>query len=199
MKWNSGSDFSTGGFLREPGGYHFIVSNIEENPTKKGGQLIDNAAFRVTCEVQASTVPGTENKTAELLFFFPKPGGKNDGAFARKKIDRFFLAVNLMSEEDAGKEGLDIDLQKAMGRQFKCNLELRDGDGDKKYLDIAFTDIFHVDDPAAKAIPANPEMLALIAPSLRRIGSQPAKKDQKKEEPKKNPAEQKKAAEEFDL
>jgi hypothetical protein len=202
VKYKTGGDFDTGGgFLKAPGTFHFCITGVEENPTKKGkqneGQLIDNAAFRVDLEVLAGTADGCVGKTCDIVFFHPKPSDKNEGAFAKKKIDRFLLAVNLVKEEDKEKE-LDIDLNLATGSQLVAKMELNE---DGKHVGLAFADIFHVDDPAVAQVPKDAEALQLIAPSKRRIGSQP-KKDKaavppKKDEKKEPPAPP--VTEEFDL
>jgi hypothetical protein len=201
VKHQTGGDFQTGGFLKEPGTYHFIITGMEETPTKRDGSMIDNAAFRIALEALDGTFAGCKGKTCDMIFFHPKPGGKNDGAFARKKMDRFFLAVGLISDDDKDKE-VDIDLNLAVGRQFVAKMEL---DDDGKFLQLSFADIFHVDDPSVGQVPKCKESLAIIAPSLRRIGEQPKKdkggKDKPatgaKKEEKKGPT--KPVDEEFDL
>lgn len=172
MKHRTGGDFNTGGFLNEPGTYHLCITDATEKPENKNGSLIDNAAFRVACEVMAGTVSGQENKSVDILFFHPKPTDKNEGAFARKKIDRFLLAVNLVSDEDKDKD-LDVDIAKCVGRQFVAKLEHEDENA--KFLRVAFADIYHVDDPAVKSIPKNADALKLIPSAMRKIGSQPPK------------------------
>lgn len=174
MKHRTGGDFNTGGFLSEPGTYHVCVTDATESPTNKSGALIDNAAFRVAVEVLAGTVAGQEHKTQDLLFFHPKATDKNEGAFARKKIDRFLLAVGLVSDEDKDKD-LDIDITKCVGRQFVVKLE--HDEESQKFLRVAFADIFHVDDAAVKAVPKNEDALRLIPAAMRRIGNQPVKKE----------------------
>lgn len=168
MKHKTGGDFNTGGFLQEPGTYHLCVTDITENPTNKQGQLIDNAAFRVSCEALGGTVAGQEHKTVDILFFHPKPSDKNEGAFARKKIDRFLLSVGLMTDEDKDKE-IDIDLSQCVGRQFLAQLE--QDEENQKFLRVSFSEIYHVDDPAKKTIPKNEAALRLIPASLRKIGA----------------------------
>jgi hypothetical protein len=175
FKHQTGDDFSTGGtFLREPGTYHVCVTELDENPAKRDGSLIDNAAFRVYFEVLTGTVKGQEEKTGDIIFFYPKLQSKNEGAFARKKIDRFLLSVGLVSEADKSKD-LEVDLRQAIGRHFIVKLE---HDDEQKFLQVAFADIFHVDDPAVKDIPKNAAAMA-IGGTWRLVGAkarEPAKK-----------------------
>jgi len=161
FKHQTGDDFSGGGsFLRDPGTYHVCVVDVDENPSKRDGSLIDNAAFRIHLEVLAGTVGGQEGKSTDVIFFYPKVQSKNEGAFARKLMDRYFLAVGLVTEADKAKE-LEIDLQMAKGRHFIVKLE---HDDEQKYLRVAFADIFHVDDPAVKEVPKNQAAMAMSAP-----------------------------------
>lgn len=170
MKHRTGTDQSTGGFLKEPGTYHLIVTDATEQPINKDGAIIDNAAFRLVCEVLAGTVAGQENKIVELLFFYPKPSDKNEGAFARKKIDRYLMAANLMTDEQKDAD-LEVDIVRTIGTQFIATLEL---DDTEKFLRLAFCEIYHIDDPAKKTVPKDEKALKLIASSKRRIGSRPA-------------------------
>lgn len=161
FKHQIGDDFSGGSsFLRDPGTYHVCVVDIDENPSKRDGSLIDNAAFRAYLEVLSGTVGGQEGKSCDIIFFYPKVQSKNEGAFARKLMDRFFLAVGLVTEADKGKQ-LDINLQEAKGRHFIVKLE---HDDEQKYLRVAYSDIFHVDDPAVKEVPKNAAAMAMNAP-----------------------------------
>lgn len=168
MRHQTGNDFATGGFLQEPGTYHFCVIDCTEEVIDAKGSIVDNAAFRASLEVLAGTSPGQEKKTCDMLFFHPKPSDKNEGAFARKKIDRFLLAVGLI-EENAKGQGVDIDMTTAIGRQFVAKME--QDEKNPKYLRLSFADIFHVDDEAVKAIPKCEAMLRQIPARLRKIGA----------------------------
>lgn len=173
MKWQSGDDYSSGGnFLSEPGTYHLCITDIDENPTKRDGSLIDNAAFRVGLSVLDGTTEGQKEKTTDLTFFYPKPTDKDEGKFRRKQIDRFFLAAGLLAESDKGAEK-EIDLSDAVGRQIVAKLE---PSSNGKYLQLAFADVYHVDDPAVKDIPKSAVALRLVPSSQRKVGSQPSKK-----------------------
>lgn len=172
MRHQTGSDFAARGFLQEPGTYHFCVIDCTEEVIDAKGAIVDNAAFRASLEVLAGTSPGQEKKTCDMLFFHPKPSDKNEGAFARKKIDRFLLAVGLI-EENARDQGVDIDMTTAIGRQFVAKME--QDEKNPKYLRLSFADIFHVDDEAVKAIPKCGAMLRQIPVRLRRVGSTQSK------------------------
>lgn len=170
--YEAGGDLSNGGaWLSEPGTYHLMIVEMQEEPTSKDGNLIPNAAFRVACVVGDGTVAGQKDKTTDITFFQPKSTDKNEGAFARKKIDRFFVAVGLATEQQIkDKAKLSIDLQDAVGSQFIAKLEKEKEDS--KFLSLSFADIFHVDDPAVAGIPKDKDCLSLIPPSQRLTGNQ---------------------------
>lgn len=164
----TGDDFSSGTFLKEPGWYHLCVTEMDETPINRQGQLIDNAAFRVHFEALAGTVGGQEGKAGELTFFHPRPTSKDGGKFARKKIDRFLLAVGLIDENVKGK-AVDIDVQQAVGRHFVAKLEANE----HGYLELAFTEVYHPDDPAVAHQPKDAAAMA-IPGTWRKIGAKPA-------------------------
>lgn len=167
--YEAGGDLSTGGsWLAEPGTYHLIVESIDEQPTSKDGTLVPNAAFRVNCSVCDGTVGGQRDKTTDITFFRPKATDKNEGAFAKKKIDRFLLAVGLVTEQQVlDKARVSIDLQQAVGRQFIAKLDKEKEDS--KFLSLSFADVYHVDDPAVAAIPRSKDHLSMIDAKLRRL------------------------------
>lgn len=169
--YEAGGDASTGAsWVSEPGTYHFIVTDVDETPTNKDGQLRPNAAFAVSLSVGDGTVAGQQNKTMNVTFYHPKPDSQDGGAMVRKKMDRLFIACGLVTEEEVKhKVRKNIDLQDLCGRQFIAQLEEDVRQDGKRFLQIRFAEIYHVDDPAMQAIPRNKELLAIIDPKLRRL------------------------------
>lgn len=167
FRHHAGDDFSGSSFLETPGVYHLVIKDVNDRPTKKGGQLIDNAAFRVDCEVLAGTTEGQEEKSIGITYFYPKSTSKDGGDFATKKIDRFFLAVGVIQEGDQGQD-VNIELNDIIGRQFIAKLDYGQ---DGKHLEVSYTDTWHVDDKAASAFPKEPEALKLLPASQRLVGS----------------------------
>ena len=108
-------------------------------------------------------------------------------------LDAVLLAT--IGDDDKEKD-LDLDLRQCVGRQFVARMEM---DDDGKNLNLAYADIYHVDDPAVKEVPKNEAALKLLPPALRRIGQRPAKDDKAKGPTEKKAEPSKPAAEEFDL
>lgn len=178
-KHTTGGDTSDGGkFLSDDGTYHLLITGMEEVPTKKDGAPIDNAAFRAELSVLSGTVDGQKDKVTDILFFGPKPSDKNDGAFAKKKIDRFFLAAGLATREqlDEKDNQLEIELNDACGRQIVAKFTSEEGKNGKPMLGLSFCDIWHIDDPKVKSIPKDAESLAMLPASDRWVGEQKAEK-----------------------
>jgi hypothetical protein len=158
-----GNDLSSGSLLREPGWYHLVVDAATDTPTKAGGVPIAEAMFQVTCKVCAGTAPGTRDKSINITIFHPKP----DKDFSKKKVDRMLAALGVVKPGDEGKE-FSFEADDLLGRQFIANLEPSQ---DGKYLQVAWADTFHVDDPEVANHPKDAVMLSLIPASLRRIGT----------------------------
>ncbi len=158
----------SGNFLSEAGTYHFAVNAIDEAPSTKSGAAING--FKVSASVLAGTVPGQENKETGLIFRNPKYDAKDGGEFQRKKQARFVMAIGLLDGPRPAGEKVTVDLQQARGRQFIATVEKSKNQDGKEtgYVDIAFADIWHVDDPEAKAFPKNEAALKLLPASLRK-------------------------------
>jgi hypothetical protein len=178
ISYQTGDDFDTGGsFLDKEGWYHMIVTAASDTPCNRDGQPINNAMFRVDCTVAAGTAPNCRDKTKDLLFFYPNPNNKDGGEFGRKIVDRALLALNVI-QPDQKNAGVDFTPEDLVGRQFIVHLQ-KDRDG--KYLELAYADIFHVDDPEVAEHPKDGESLAIIPAEFRRIGN-------RKPAPRKEPA-----------
>lgn len=176
LRHNAGGDVSTGGnWMSEPGIYHMLVVESTEQPTKRDGSPISEAICRVTLSCLAGTVDGQRDKGFDLTFWHGKPGDEKSQAYATKRLDRFFLATGLMTRaEIEQKVSKDIELADANGRQLVLELEERESATGKKFLDLKFAEIYHVDDPAVASVPKDAAALKLIAPSLRWPGGKPA-------------------------
>lgn len=186
--WSTGEDFSGGGsFLEAAGKYHMVVTDVNYPAIDNSGALMENGLFNVTMSVLAGTVPGTKDKTIRLTFFKPNLSSKDGGKFARKKVDRFLLAVGLVSPGEEGHRK-SLDINQAAFRQLLIELERKEmtykdrktGKEEKKDVtDIKFSNIFHVDDPDASDYPRDMESINLIPSTLRRIGMDRVRKPAK--------------------
>lgn len=154
-----------GNFLTEPGTYHFILTEVKDSPTKKNGELIKGAALQAQMQVLAGTTPGQEQKQFTLILFEPDMSAKDEGHWNRQKITAFLLATDLISPSELGKD-VDVDLQKAESRQVIATLEVNTYNG-KTNLQLAYSNIWHVDHPDAAKFPKDEKSLSLLPSSAR--------------------------------
>ena len=166
-----------GNFLNEPGTYHCAVTSVLEGTGPKGG-IIDG--FTIGLDVLAGTVAGQEHKVFNLTLFNARLD-QSDGAkkWARLKQAAFVIAANVVTPAQLGQR-VSVDLQRAIGQQIVLKLELQEG---KEYLDLSYSDIWHVDDPRCEKVPKNMAAIAMIPTAMRH---EKAWFDQLK--PKKSPA-----------
>jgi hypothetical protein len=157
-----------GVYIDQPGSYHFVVDNALE----PGAANEPAAKFECTC--LSGTVEGCAGKRWDLGLFAPDRS-KDDGDQKTRKLNTaFFVAVDLFDPRQLGQER-EIKVEEAIGRQFLVQLE-RKMDKNKdtgkydvpsKFLRVAYTNIYHVDDPLGKAIPKDEEALGMLNQSLR--------------------------------
>lgn len=171
LDYEVGDDLSGSTLLEEEGTYHMTVTDFTDRPLDKEGRLLDNVDYDVYCEVLAGSVPAQEGKTYRLRFWQSKPDATDKSrAFRKKQRDRFWKAVNAISDEDRGGR-VQIDPQWVVenAMQFVIKLEKTD----KGYLEMHFHDVWHVDDPGCAGATKNEQALKNIRPEFRKIGSRP--------------------------
>jgi len=166
-----------GGGLTTPGTYHLVINDVREGESAKGSPI---DGLTITVEVMDGTVKGQAGKTRSESLFLPslkdlEKEEKNNGApcMARKKLAALFIATNAMKPEQLGKP-VNVDTAAMVGQQcvikFDQQMEMG-GDGKfnvpTQYIQISYSDIFHVDDPDVAAVPKNAEALSLIAKECR--------------------------------
>lgn len=161
-----------GNWIDKPGTYHLMITAFDEEPVTKDKKLVDG--FKIDFQALEGTVRDPDGKFSEkdktigMTFYNPKITDKNEGLFARQKQAAFFIASGLMTEEHLGKQGIAINLKDAVGRNVVATLEEQEGTDGKKYVRLAYADIFHIDDPRAAKFPKNEKVLALIPTAHRR-------------------------------
>lgn len=177
-------DFEGGGnFLQEAGTYHLLVLRVDEAPTSKKGDLLDG--FRVDCAVLDGTTPGQKDRQVELMFFRPKLSDKNGGEFAKRKQARFAIATGILGQATPGQR-VTVDLQQAAGMQFVAEVEHQTDQQTgqpTKFLQLAWANIWHVDDPAVAQVPKDAAALELLPVQMRRSAESFAKKEKPQSKP----------------
>lgn len=153
-----------GGALKQAGTYHVVVNKVAEGESIKGTPI---DGLTVVFEVMGGTSEGQQGKTHTESFFLPtlqdtKPEMK------LRRFTAMAIAGNVLKPEQLGTDA-DIPFIEMIGHQMlvKFNHQMeKDGNGDytieTEYLQVAYSDLFHVDDPAVKDIPKNADALSII-------------------------------------
>lgn len=159
-------------FMDKPGWSHFLVNEIDEQPTKQGGESLDGIKLDLTCVGGADE---TQVKKAFMpLLFNPSESHRDGGEFATKVHLRLADACCLLGNTAAGEE-VDIDWSKARGRQIIALLKLgKANDAGERRLEIDGAHIYHVDDPEVSHVPKNNATLTLLPAGLRRAAPKAA-------------------------
>lgn len=157
-----------GGRVTEPGLYHLLITTVRDGEGPKGG-TIDGFSFEA--DALAANVGNVSGKSfGETVFAPDLSKAANVQAMAARKLAAFFIAANVMKPDQLGKKGISVDLGAAEGQQIIAKLrpQMNKNPGTGKYdvssgfLEINYSDIYHVDDPAVKAVPKDKEYLDTI-------------------------------------
>ena len=154
-----------GNRIGEPGTFHLVITSVKEGEGPSG-KPIDGFTFEA--DVLGGTVEGCAGKAHRETLFAPNLSGSDAAqAMARKKLAAFFIATGVMIPDQLGKS-VDIDVDKAIGKQLIVDLERQKDKDEKgkytiptKYVQTAYANIYHVDDPDVKDIPKNAEALGM--------------------------------------
>lgn len=158
----------------QPGCYHMVISAVHRPARNAEGMPIENALASVSCVVAAPLEH--KDKLFDLTLWYPKMDAKDGGAFGQKKNDRFLAAIGAITPEMI-KSKIRINWAGLAGRQFLVKLEATEREiqkgknrGQKRaFLDVAFAEFYHVDDPEAGTdYPRNEQALKMLPKSLRR-------------------------------
>jgi hypothetical protein len=156
---------NAGNRLSEPGTYHLIVTNIREGEGPNGKPC---DGFTVEADVLAGTGKDCHGKSVKETLFMPNMKGTEDAQeMSLRKISAFCIATGVMTPDQLGKH-VDLDVTKAVGKQLVAQFEQQMAKDDKgkytvptKYIQIAYANIYHVDDPDVKDIPKEKEALKM--------------------------------------
>jgi hypothetical protein len=152
-----------GNFLGVAGSFHLQVTHVDEQPVSNEGKAIDG--FKVEFSVLGGPEAG---KKTDLIFWNPKSTGKDGGLWARKKQGAFLVASGLVDESKCGQQ-VNVELAHATNRQVVAELEFgEEGAKGRKFLQLAWANIYHVDDPRASGVAKDAKALLMLPAALRR-------------------------------
>lgn len=164
------TDAGGGGFVEKPGWYHFAVLAVDEEPTARDGSLING--FAVDLDVLDGDEPSEKKKQIRIVLFSADLSrGEKSVEFARKRQARFCLAVDILPKGRKPGEAVQIDLQQAVGRQLVAKLQHQKDRETKEKTDrieLAFAELYHVDDPHVAKVAKDKAALGLLPASMRK-------------------------------
>jgi hypothetical protein len=156
---------SNSNYAKKPGKYHVVVTEYLENPPGQNDEPIEGA-LKLTCEIAAGTEASEVGKICQTTFYPPSETHSDKGAFALKRLTAMFVALG--GEFKPGEE-TEITQDVVLGRQMVVELsEQTSKKSQKKYLDFAYSNTFHVDDPVVASVPKNKDYIDMIPEVLRR-------------------------------
>jgi len=151
-------------YLQQPGTYHCVITDVSEGRGPKGNPI---NGFMAELTVLDGTTEGQKDKQTNLVLFSPdlsKSQANQD--WARKKQTAFVVASGLLDLAKLGRK-VDIELDDCKGRQIIIQFDSDEYDG-KSRLQLAYANIWHVDDPRAAKFPKDKGSLDIIPKSLRK-------------------------------
>lgn len=154
-----------GGYLSKPGTFHLILSVVDPEPVTKDGKPMEG--LKVNGSILDGTEPSEVGKEFEFMLWAPKASDKNNGEMAKRKLTRFSYATGFIASHAPGQKVV-IDCEACEGRQIVAKFSEEDKDG-KKRVQLHYSDIFHVDDPAVADVPKSADALAAIPKTLRKV------------------------------
>lgn len=166
-------------WLDVPGRFHAMILNVDGAPKKQSDNTpID--AIKVTFSVCAPAEQ--QGRQHDLYLYHPDPT-KSEKAYgwAQRKQTAFVIAAGLATEAQLGAE-VDVNLQSAAGRHFFIELASEEDQQGKPRLQLAYANIFHVDDPEvadATLWPRNAAAIAKLPAAARRDPSNFAKRERR--------------------
>lgn len=162
-----------GNAIGEPGTYHVCVTDVMEGESSKG-KPIDGVT--IAMDILSGTTPGQEGKSHTESYFSPDMSQEEKRQeAAKRKLAALFIAGGVLQPAQLGRPA-KIEVADMVGRQFVIKLERRmdkdeatgKWDVPTKYVQTAYSDIFHIDDPEVAAVPKNEDALSMIPTELRK-------------------------------
>ncbi len=169
-----GDQLAAGSKRAVPGWFHVNVLSIGENDKCSG------------VEVQLSVLAGKPNdasvtdfvdSTAKLTFWYPDAArSEEEQERTNAQLTALLIALDLITPAQLGQP-VEVDEKQGIGRHALVHLrykqeKITENGKDKwvdnpKFLQLAFNDILHIDDPAGANVPKNVGALKFVPPACR--------------------------------
>lgn len=154
----------SGTAIQKPGTYHCTITHAADGSSTRGKVMNGCSAVM---SVLAGTEAGQVEKEFHLHLYDPDLSKSETGQeWSAKKQTAYGIAVNQIDPSKLG-DSLDVDFADLAGQQLIITLEESEYEG-KKRIDLAYANIYHVDDPRAKDFPKNKDALDLLPKEFRK-------------------------------
>jgi hypothetical protein len=178
-----GSDLASGGdqYVDVPGLYHFLIDQVKVGLTQKD-EPQDGSTVEMTC-LAGDDAGQVGRKCNVTLWDLDESKSADDQKQAIKRLTNFFIAVNQIQPTQLGAE-VDVKPEEAAGHQIMLRLGHKQkkvtengktkwiDDPESKFLQIAYSDIFHVDDPSVAKAKKDVKTIGLIPAQYRHTGAE---------------------------
>jgi hypothetical protein len=150
--------------IEKEGKYHLFIEIVEDGKIVGTDTEIDGFGVKASCLAG----PDEMKKTINMVFRDGNLSDKDGGKMARKIQSAFFIASNILTPQQLTGGSVEIDEQIAVGQQVIAHLKFGKEKDGKRYLQLAWDEIYHVDDPRAKDVAKNADALSAIDAKFRR-------------------------------
>jgi hypothetical protein len=165
---------TAGNFVDMEGKAHCTIQAAEVNASR-GDKMVKGfmyelvvQAFEPISKVSKEVANSQLNRTFRMFFANGDATNKDGGKFAQKKQAAALIAANVISPSDLGKKGVEINVGNAVNHQVCVQFALgKEDNNGKRWIDLFFDNIYHVDDPRAASFPKHADVL-ILAKDFRR-------------------------------
>lgn len=150
--------------LEAEGVFHFQVKDVKVGEMAHGDKALDGFSAKL------SVLEGEHSgKEIGINFLNGQPTHKDGGESCNRKQAAFCIATNLLTPAQLTGGEVSFNEEDARGQQVVAEMRLgKANDSGKRYLELFFSNIYHVDDPRVKDVPKNAAALSIIPAELRR-------------------------------
>lgn len=169
-----GSQLHTSARRVAPGWYHVVVTQCKETDSMNGVNIHGDALAGKPDQPSDAEIAGS---TFQLTFWLPDMSrSQQEQDRTNAKLTAMLIALDLITPAMLGQP-INFEPEHAVGRHCLIHVRYKqkkiEENGqekwvdDTRYIDLAFNDILHVDDPAGANVPKNVNALKYIPAQLR--------------------------------
>jgi len=171
-----GDQLNTSSRRVSPGWYHAVLTQVKETEKCDGIAVHGDVLAGKANDPKETEIAGA---TFQLTFWVPDASKSEEQQNrTNARLTALLVATDLVPPDKLGQP-IAFEPESAVGRHVLVHLRYKqkkvEENGqekwvdDTRYLDLAFNDILHVDDPAGHSVPKNVGAMKFIPPQLRHL------------------------------